>query len=109
MGPLLDVLVTRDGGTATIVLAGELDTYTVPQLRSVIDELIAGACNDVTLDIGGVDFIDSTGLSTFVAVRKLLAARNGTLRLIRCTERVARLLEMCGLRERFVVDETSVA
>ena len=52
---------------------------------------------NVVIDLGGVDFLDSLGAGTLVAVRKRLRALGGELRLARPEPQVSRVLALAGV------------
>jgi anti-sigma B factor antagonist len=65
LGPAaLDIQESVSGGRRTLTLAGEIDLATAPRLEAAI-ERIAGERCEVTVDLRGVTFIDSTGLRLF--------------------------------------------
>lgn len=89
------VAVTRTGTTTEVLLAGELDVHTAPQVQAdVADACRAGS---VVVDMTGVTFVDSSGLGTLVQLRKLCRSVGGDLHLVGITERVRRTIEMSGL------------
>ena len=63
-----------NGGALLVALAGELDLATAPQLEA---ELLraADASQDVTIDLAGLSFFDSTGLT--LLLRAAERARDG--------------------------------
>ena len=121
MEPLIAVKESRDGGgvpgyldfsvsvvsphdPATVVVTGELDCYTAPQLRSALVALVDGGARHVTLDVGSTRFIDSTGLSVLVGGLKRLREHGGTLVLKEPTPATLRLFEITGLHTVFDVE-----
>ncbi|WP_204054816.1 STAS domain-containing protein, partial [Planomonospora parontospora] len=67
----LTVSPTRRDQTAVVCLAGELDLYTVPILRAVLEAEPVWdppATQAVILDLGGLVFCDSSGLGELIAV-----------------------------------------
>ena len=86
-----DVRTTADG----LALAGELDMGGVAALEAALDPLLS-AGGDVTLDLGELDFVDSSGVNLFVDVLARLAP-NGRLILREPKGVVLRLLEVSGL------------
>ena len=68
----------------------------------------------LTVDLGGVDFLDSSGLGALVAGLKLARSRSGELRIVCDQQRsVRKVLEVTGLErvlERFdSVDDAAAA
>lgn len=70
-GPGLRVDRSSDG---TLVLSGELDLATAHVLQSVLDQGTADA--DITLDMSGLDFMDSTGIKLIITAARRLEGGN---------------------------------
>lgn len=56
----------RRDGTEVVVVEGVLDVAAAPTLRACLAGLTDTAL-DVELDLGGLDFVDSTGIGVLVA------------------------------------------
>ena len=82
---------------ATVRVKGELDCHTAPQLRSALLSLIEDGARHVTLDLSGVRFVDSTGLSVLVGGTKRLRDRGGRMVVASPTRATRRLFEVTGL------------
>ncbi|HEX2046922.1 MAG TPA: STAS domain-containing protein [Acidimicrobiales bacterium] len=95
------VSVTAAAGAATVRVAGDLDCYTAPQLRSALLALVEEGTCDVTLDVGGTQFMDSTGLSVLVGGLKRLREGGGNLVLKEPSAATLRLFEVTGLSTVF--------
>jgi anti-sigma B factor antagonist len=54
--------VSRQNGTATVRVLGELDLAAVPAIASRLAELRRAGCRRLILDLRGLDFIDRSGL-----------------------------------------------
>lgn len=84
-----------------ISVVGELDFHTAPDLRrEILAALNEGACK-LVLDLGEMEFIDSSGLSVIIAAFKRCQERGGELILRSLTERTRRVLEVSGLNRVF--------
>ena len=95
----LDLQVSYRLGAPLIYVKGELDHQTAPQLRAAIEEEWASAPPAVILELSGMSYLDSGGLSVlFDALTRL----RGTawLGAVGPIPPVARLLEMTGLTEQ---------
>lgn len=95
-GPLLTVTVVPNGPSARLNLEGQLDVATVSTLRTCLDELDP-AFRTVLVDLGGVSFIDSTGLGALVAARKSFEANLRALLFCNPSERSRFIFELTGL------------
>ena len=97
------ISVTSVDSTATVRVAGDLDCYTAPQLRSALLAVVDDGARQVTLDIGSTQFVDSTGLSVLVGALKRLRDHGGNMVLSSPTEATRKLLEVTGLNSIFDV------
>jgi anti-anti-sigma factor len=88
-------------GRVLVRLAGELDMSTVPILEARLREALGGGARRLVVDLRGLDFMDSTGLTLLVRWG-LGAEQDGyDLALVRGEDRVHRLFELTGLDSRF--------
>ena len=100
-------LNTRTHGDRTVLeVAGEVDVYTGPTLRDRISDLLDTGSHQLVIDLGKVDFIDSTGLGVLVGVRNRALELGGGLDLVCSHERVLKLLRITGLDQVFSVYPT---
>jgi anti-anti-sigma factor len=92
------IRIERAGQNATTILVeGELDLSTAPELRRVLGEALAGA-RPVRLDLSGVQFIDSTGLAAIIQPLRHLGNGPGPLRLVGpLPSQPRKLLELTGV------------
>lgn len=93
----LSVSMTERDDVVIVTVAGEVDVYTAPQLRSALEERLAAGQNKIVVDLQGVAFIDSTGLGVLVGQLKALRRVEGTMRIVCADERILRLLAITGL------------
>jgi anti-sigma B factor antagonist len=95
VGPVLQI-VRRDDET-TVVLGGDLDVYSVPAMRRALDDECDRRPRRMILDVGAVEFLDSTAVQAFVATHRHLEAHGCTLVLESPSASVQRLFEIVGL------------
>lgn len=81
----------------TLAAAGVVDSHTAGQLVEQLNEL--GNGGDIVLNLGQVEFIDSSGLRAIVTTHQELSGHDHQLVLEQISEAVARLLEITGLHE----------
>jgi anti-sigma B factor antagonist len=96
--------VTRspDENVVHLVVEGELDLASAPVLLEYLqDATSAGFCEDISMDVSRLSFIDSAGLFSLVIMQKR-AAENGTkFTLCSPSEPFLKLLDVSGLRRFF--------
>jgi anti-sigma B factor antagonist len=63
----LTVTTATDNGVATLTIAGELDPSSAPTLDEAVGSALdTGGVDRVMLDLAGVEFIDSSGLTVLI-------------------------------------------
>jgi anti-sigma B factor antagonist len=98
------VLSVDNVGTAVVVrLGGELDLYNAEQVRAAL-AAAAESPLAVIVDLGQVEFVDSTALSVLVETRAKL--KDGVLRLASPQLEVARALRVSGLDRHLAVHDS---
>jgi len=97
-------LATRTVATHTVLeVGGEVDVYTAPRLRERLVELIDNGVRQVIVDLGGVDFLDSTGLGVLVGALKRLRAVGGTFALVCGKEPLLKIFRITALDQVFPI------
>jgi anti-sigma B factor antagonist len=93
-------------GTTVLGVAGEVDVHSGPVLRARIADLLDSGLHRLVVDLGDVDFLDSTGLSALVDGLSRARELGGSLTLACPQERLVRRLQLTGLDGVFVVYPT---
>ncbi len=102
---LLTVEALAVDGAARLVLTGEVDCSTAPQLRRALDDAFAGQPREVVVDLEAVTFLDSAGLSTLAIAHRTAAGQGARLRVLVGTRAVARALQVTGLWDLLAVEQ----
>jgi anti-sigma B factor antagonist len=91
-------LATRSVADHVVLeIGGEIDVYTAPRLRERLTELLAAGEKHVVVDLGRVEFLDSTGLGVLVGAHRRLRASEGSLSLVCPHERLLKIFRITGL------------
>lgn len=107
MQPGFSWVITPHDGAAVLSLSGELDIATTAELSRCMAEAIAVTTPPrVVVDMKGVAFCDSSGLSVLLSALAGAEAAGGTLVLSDLHPRIARVLNVTGLIRRFRVHDT---
>lgn len=101
--PLLRVQTVEDGDRARVVVHGELDLATSPELTRDVLALLERGTDEVTIDLGALEFIDSSGVAALLTASAAARARNATCTLRAVPAQARRVLELTGLADRFVL------
>jgi anti-anti-sigma factor len=94
------VEVRSEGTAAVIVVHGELDLASGPELEQVLDRVAEQPTELLIIDLREVDFMDSTGLSIIVKAHQRFADEGRKLGLVKGSPQVQRLLDLTGVAER---------
>jgi|SRR5580698_9349632 anti-sigma B factor antagonist len=71
--------VQRTDTETTLAVRGSLDINTAPQLAEEIDKIISFKPKKVTVDLGGLDLIDSSGVAALVKLYKGVRSGGGSV------------------------------
>jgi anti-sigma B factor antagonist len=98
---IIGLQVAEHGPDARVVtVTGEIDTLTAPKLATFLNEQLAAA-QVVVVDLDGVEFLGSAGLSALFEANEQANRERRALRMV-CHSRIAnRALEATELRDQF--------
>jgi len=97
------------GDITVCSLGGEININTSPELRRSLDGIIGQSAKKIVLDLGGVTYIDSSGLATLIEVLRRIKREGGTLHLCRLPDKVRSLFEMTKLTKLFQIYDAEEA
>jgi anti-sigma B factor antagonist len=100
----LNLSVQRHGDHATIQVGGEVDIATCPQLQAVLRELVDRGFHQLIIDLEQVSFLDCSGIRVLVDALRRVQAHRGSVRLVRPTSPVWRVLALTGMTTVFPID-----
>jgi anti-sigma B factor antagonist len=93
----MDIEVSQSNSVTLIVPKGDLDMGTADQVKRTLTGLIEKGQAKLVMDLGGVTYIDSSGLGALVAAMKQARAVGGNLKLCALQEDVRSIFEMTRL------------
>jgi len=92
-------------GEWLVSVRGEVDVATSPRLRNELVALMDQDARSIVLDLGGMTFIDSSGLGVLVGALKRLREHEGESIVLRgMQDPVRRVFEITGLTELFTIE-----
>lgn len=86
-----------------ITISGELDLASSPVLREELERAREAGAELVILDLRGLAFMDSTGLSVLVRAHQTAVETRRRFAVVRGGKQVERLLMLTGVGERLTV------
>ena len=98
---MISISSRREGSATVVQVSGRIDVETAPGFQHDCVEVVRGAEKVVVLDLGGVQYISSTGLRSLLVIGKYQQQRGGVLRLANLTPTVAQLFEQSNFQSLF--------
>ncbi len=84
-------------------VSGRMDAENAPQFEEQCKACIAEGRNTLVVDLGGLTYVSSMGLRSFLSIAKLLQEKGGALRICRLGGLVKQVFEITGLLGTFRV------
>jgi anti-anti-sigma factor len=100
-----NVAATHVGDRAVIFAHGELDVATAPQLEAA---LLPHVAPELVLDLAGVTFIDSSGMTLLFQTAQRSRRDGFAFRVVGVRPAVAELLQLTGLDRVLNLDDSSL-
>src|ERR1019366_5842160 len=98
-GPEFALAVSSVGERYTLALRGELDLAAARQVDAAARRVCGEGAREVVIDLGGLDFMDSTGLRALLSCMHLCEERGCAFSVTPGRPQVERLFEVVGARE----------
>jgi anti-sigma B factor antagonist len=92
-----------DGETHVIEVDGQIDLYSAPEFKERTLGVIERGTRRVVVDLSGVTFMDSTGLSVLIGAFKRLRLLDGRLTIVVADDDIRRIFEVTGLDGSFTL------
>jgi anti-sigma B factor antagonist len=74
--------IQRNDSETSLSVRGSLDINTAPQLAEEIDKIVASKPKKVSVDLSGLDLIDSSGVAALVKLYKGIRGHGGAVAMI---------------------------
>ena len=94
---------TQDGDVLRAKIVGEVDHHSA---KEIDDAILAARPRKVVLDLGAVDFMDSSGLGIIMGRRVFAEKLGAAFALANPSRRVARIIELAGLARIIPIETT---
>lgn len=96
-------VVESSPDTVVLRIAGELDMATVPAATAFAHAHLGRTRRELVLDLSGVTFFASDGITLLLTMRSACQAVGKSLRVVAGTPAVLHPLDVAGLREHFAI------
>lgn len=102
-GDVFSVTVRPVEGGVVLAVRGCLDAHTAPEVLERIGDISVYAGQLFVVDLSGLLFCDSSGISAFIAARNHASAAHADIVLVAVPRQVLRILGMIGLDALFTM------
>ncbi len=98
----LAISTTVLSGTTVVTVAGDLDLLTAGELKLHVESMALARRQVLVVDLSGVTFLDSSGLSSLVTIRRALMQVQHGLGLV-VSDRTRQLLRLTNMDDVFAL------
>ena len=102
----MDCVIEEREGITIVAPRGDLDLEHTPDFQSQLDALLRSGSQFFVIDLAGVPFVDSTGLSSLVRLYKRVRIGEGDVRLAQVSPDVYKILDLTRLSRVFDIFPT---
>ena len=102
MADMLQSAVHHEEDRVMVRLEGELDCSNCDELAQVLHRAVTGGRRKVVVDLGGVTFMDSSGLRCLLQAAEYASGRDARLVVERASGIVRRVLAVTGADETLI-------
>ncbi len=88
-----------------VAVSGEIDIYNSSELREHLTTLIEKSRSSISMDFHNLEYIDSTGLGTLVAILKKVKEYNGNVMIKNINSNVHKVFKITNLDKIFIIKE----
>ena len=89
-----------------ISVAGEIDLFTAPELKSALAAAVEGCRTRIVVDLADTSFLVSTALGVLIGAVKRLRTGDGVLTIVNTDRNIAKTFEITGLDQIFTIRPT---
>lgn len=90
-------------------LTGEIDLHASPALRAELQQCAADKTALLLVDFHNVEYIDSSGLATFIEYVRSASDHNGRIALFGLKKKVRTIFDLVRLNELFTITDSAEA
>ncbi|HNV85692.1 MAG TPA: STAS domain-containing protein [Candidatus Omnitrophota bacterium] len=96
----------NEQNVTVIALQGDLDFHSSPNLRKELEKLIESQAPKIMIDLAKVEYVDSSGLATFVELYQKMKHYGAKFSLFNLSESVQSVFEIAKLNSIFLIAKT---
>jgi anti-sigma B factor antagonist len=93
--------VRQRGAVSVVDLSGRLTSFETSALRDTISGLLKRGQNNIILSMGGLSYLDSSGIGELARIYVTVVKRNGVLKVIGLRAKIEEILKITHLHQIF--------
>jgi anti-anti-sigma factor len=97
----MEITTEKAGDGLRATVTGRLDTANAAAFEQGVKPLVDNADKELEIDCAGLQYISSSGLRQFLALRKAVAARGGHLTILNVNDAIKDIFKMTGFLSLF--------
>ena len=91
-----------NGQSATIIVAGRLDTQTAPELEKEIDGVVSDL-KELVFDMTGLEYVSSAGLRVILKAQKIMNMK-GSMKLVGVNDSIMEVFDITGFLDILTIE-----
>ena len=95
------IAIRHSGPVSLVDVTGSLTSFEAGALRDAICGLVAKKHNDIVLNLGGLEYLDSSGIGELVRNYLTVIKSGGTMKVVGLSSRVEEILKITQLYKVF--------
>src|SRR5262249_31910002 len=102
----MEIEAVREGGFVELRVRGMLDSTWAHHLCSAVDDVVRAGAHRVLLDLAGVTYLSSAGISALLNIQKKIASVQGVFGACNPSPQVRQVLKLTELERHLLRDDT---
>ncbi len=100
----IQIKTSMEDNKAKITMNGRFDFISHRQFRDAYDEILQHPeAREIEIDLGGVDYLDSSALGMLLLLREKISGTNKSMALTNCRGVVQQVLEVANFNKLFTI------
>ena len=105
----MEIEKSDENNFTTLKVSGEVDLHASPELRAELQKCVSEQTPVLLVDFSNVEYIDSSGLATFIEYLRDAAAYRGKIALFGMNQKVRTIFDLVRLNELFTITDSADA
>lgn len=98
----IDIVRSDQDDATSLRISGTLDVLTAPTLATTIEQIVEAKRKQVTVDLAGLDLIDSSGVAGLVALYKRVRAVGGQVHVVNARDQPLAIFKLLRMDKVFL-------